>query len=97
MMKRSSGGSRSSKKRPGSTYKKVGSIVLIEWEDAYSGSSWRHKDDIKHEALIVETVGYVHMHDKEGIYVIQTLAKSGDTSGRFFIPSGMIRKIKVLK
>jgi len=75
---------------------KAGTRVSVEWEDAYADSGWVAEEKINHEPAIVETLGIVHFHDKRGLYLVQTKIENF-TSGRFFIPNGMIRKIKVIK
>jgi hypothetical protein len=96
MTKRSRNGSRSLKKSLGSTYKKAGSIVMVEWEDAYKENRWAH-DPTEHNPFIVLDVGHVIFHDKRGIMMATSRGGDGVAGGRSFIPAGMIRKVKVLK
>ena len=96
MTKRSRDGSRSSKKRRESRYKKAGSIVKVEWEDAYKENRWSH-DPLHHEPFIVNDVGHCIFHDKRGIMIATSRGGEGIAGGRSFIPAGMIRKVKVLK
>ena len=100
MTKHSRSGSRKSKKSSVSKSRtrgvKSGDKVLVEWEDAYSENSWS-RDPYQHEAAIVENLGHVIFHDKRGIMLAASRMIDGVAGSRFFIPKGMIRKVKVLK
>jgi hypothetical protein len=96
MTKRSRNGSRSSKKSSGSRYKTPGAKVQVTWEDAYSENSWA-RDPLRHEPVIVQNLGHVLFHDKRGIMIAASRTNDDTAGSRFFIPSGMIRKIEVLR
>lgn len=82
---------------------KLMDCVLVEWEDAYAHSRWEHIDENDpHPTFIVKSVGFVIFYDKRGIKLTQGIKVDKDDedlmgAGIFFIPRGMIRKIKKLR
>jgi hypothetical protein len=82
---------------------KMMDCVLVEWEDAYGHSRWEHiGHDEPHASFVVRSVGFVIFCDKRGIKLTQGIKVDKDDedpmgAGVFFIPKGMIRKIKKLR
>lgn len=78
---------------------KLGDVVKVTWEDAWSSDSYRTYDTIKNEEpLLLYTVGHVMRNDKTGISLGRELQPNLNEY-RYIqhIPHGMIRKITVLK
>jgi hypothetical protein len=77
-------------------------LVRVEWIDAAGAASWVELDQVEGLKAItpVVCVGFIAKQTKDGIYLIM-----GYTSGisvdeglqPFFIPAGMIRKIRHIK
>ena len=46
---------------------------------------------------MVRIAGFVVKNDKEGISIAQGYGENGQYTGHFFVPAGMIRKIRKVK
>ena len=71
-------------------------IVVITWGDAWGEASWKRLSTAaeEHEALEVTSTGFVIKADKIGVSVCTGFDENGNPAGQFFVPHGMIRKIK---
>ena len=75
---------------------KLGKIVCIEWEDAYSDSgSFRKQEPIK--SMLCHTVGFVGKKTKEHVVVTSMRYDVGDQKSAHIIPRKMIRRIIKLR
>lgn len=75
-------------------------IVRVKWIDAVSLAGWWAQADackVIGKGKIIKTVGHVIKRNKKGITLAQGVADDGDVHEAFFIPKGMILKIKGYK
>ena len=76
-------------------------LVRVEWVDAAGSAAWVELDQIEMLKSItpVVCVGFLAKRTKDGVYLIMgyTAGKSVDEGLQpFFIPQGMIKRIKYL-
>ena len=75
----------------------IGSLVLIEWGDAWTRGHIFRKNDC--EDLVTLNTGWVVDKSKEGIKICRqkTMFEEIEYKYEHYIPKGMIRNIMVLK
>ncbi len=77
--------------------KQIRELVVIEWGDAWSGSTWTDSDrqtDAECQPVHIFSVGWIHRQNKKGIYLAARIDPDGDAIGnRCFIPRSCITKI----
>lgn len=72
-------------------------LVIIEWKDAMSHSTWMEPDEIKPELGECATVGFMIAKDEEAVTVAQNLSfKSGHLGQLMNIPIHSITAIRRL-
>lgn len=73
--------------------------MIVEWGDAHSGARWVPKEDmaVTHGPLVITNVGFLVKQDKVGVTLTAGLDENGNFAGNFFIPTGMLRKIKKVR
>lgn len=79
---------------------KLGDVVRITWEDAWSSDRYTTYEKIKSEPpLLMFTVGHVIRNDKTGMTLGRETSDADRNEYRYVshIPRENIRKIKVLK
>lgn len=82
------------KKSKSVKYKKPGTLVRVNWGDAWGASGWAAGTD--HRPLSVVSVGFVIEHDDIGISLAEGRDEHGTWLGVGFIPDGMIFKVTKL-
>jgi hypothetical protein len=82
------------KKSKSVSYKKPGTLVRVNWGDAWGASGWASGTD--HKPLPVVSVGFVIQHDEVGISLAEGRDAQGTWLGVGFIPNGMIAKVTKL-
>jgi hypothetical protein len=69
-------------------------LVLVQWDDAASvTSAWQKEVGV----VGCETVGFLVKKDKKEVVIAHTLASDGDFGGKFAIPRGMVKVIKIVR
>lgn len=77
-------------------YHKPGTLIECVWGDAWSGNSWRTKQEIDHSPIKVTTIGYVIRHDKIGLSLSATKDGNGTYCGVCFRPAKMIESTRII-
>lgn len=80
-------------------YSQKGDIAQVDWLDAHSKHGWWGKGDTKWDGRgFPVTMGatVVEENDK-GITLTMGIADDGQAAGAFFIPRGMIQKVRVVQ
>lgn len=77
-------------------FKKPGTLVRVNWGDAWGASGWAKDPESEHKPLGVVSVGFVIKHDKAGISLAEGMDEQGTWLGVGFIPAGMIVKVTEL-
>lgn len=74
-------------------------LVLVEWDDAWSKDEWVDVNLAKNVSVnaSVQLVGFVVKRDKTGILLSQGIAAAESYPNLFFVPKGMVKKVKTLK
>ena len=82
-------------------------IVEVTWADACAdGDSWHDAHDLEidgEDNALCHTIGFVTKKTKSHIHLIMSYALNADgqtvdqSRGRFLIPMGMVKSIRVLK
>jgi hypothetical protein len=74
-------------------------LVLVEWHDAHSDSSWEHPAEVleAHKPAIAFSVGWVLKQDKVGISLFASVIDGELIGEKIFIPAPFIKKVTVLK
>lgn len=79
---------------------KLGEVVAIKWEDAYSSSGWKNMKDLRPEhykPLIVFSFGVIIMFSKDMVLICMSLnTKDREYADTLYIPRKNIISIKVL-
>lgn len=70
-------------------------VVEVLWEDACSADPWSHDATLLDEYMAI-TVGILIHQDKKGIHLASAISSEDQRAGRWRIPAGMIRKVRVL-
>lgn len=96
--KRSRSGSRGSKRSRVSSFKTPGTIVKVQWGDAWGSAGWASKAYLEreHKSLPVTSIGIVVKHDETGISLANGEDENGIYLGTGFVPQGMIKKVTKL-
>ena len=84
------------KKRKPSKIQTISKIVAVQWEDAWSTSSWRDADVREDTLLPVLSVGFLHDENKDRVILRQTIDAGGMVCGLLAIPRSNIKQIKVV-
>jgi hypothetical protein len=81
-----------------SSYKKSGTLVRVDWGDAWGSSGWTSEAIAikEHAPLAVQTFGTVVKHDEVGIMLATGKDANGVLLGIAFVPNGMIKKVTKL-
>lgn len=76
----------------------LGSVVLVQWEDAkiIDAGPWVEEKEYAYTPYVVSTVGFVLSHSEEGIVLTDSVAK-GLTGCVHQIPAKMTLEITLLK
>ena len=73
-------------------------VVLVEWEDAFTSSRWQERDYDKKASFTVHTAGIlVEKNARHVVVALNTNIKGTGMSDVITIPSGMVRKYKVVE
>lgn len=78
-------------------YRPPNPLMEIIWGDAWNGSSWFRKSEIKCDPLLVATMGYLASENKNGYVLAASVSEQGMMCSDFFIPRGMVKSVKRLK
>ena len=69
-------------------------LVLIEWNDAAAATTaWQHEVT----TVACQTMGFLVAKNKKEVVIAHTMAADGDFVGKFAIPRGFIKVIKIMK
>lgn len=69
-------------------------IVEVAWTDACAAEGWGRTSKL--DPCEAVNVGILVSRDKEAIHLISALNSSDQIGGRFRIPTGMIRSVRVV-
>jgi len=72
-------------------------IVQVMWEDITSQPGWVDEEDADIQTCMCTSVGVLIAKTKQHITIAQTYADAGMWGNVKKIPTGVVRKIKVLK
>jgi len=70
-------------------------VVEVLWEDACSSDPWTEGGHLLDEYMAI-TVGILVRRDKHAIHLTSAISNADQRAGRWRIPSGMIRKVRVI-
>jgi hypothetical protein len=70
-------------------------LVLVEWDDAYSGNSWEHKENTC-EVVKCIAVGVLKSEDERGMEIVPVLSECNKLHS-LAIPKGCIKRIRQLQ
>lgn len=69
-------------------------LVMVQWDDSASNSSWVFKEDAKPGLLSCRTVGFVLEDNKKHLSLYCTDCENGKISDQTCIPRSCVRKIQ---
>lgn len=73
-------------------------LVIVEWEDIVSDSSWMDIREAKHQKPYnCESIGYLIEKNKKNIVLVPNVSYAGLGFGYVSIPIGCIKKINIIK
>lgn len=72
-------------------------IVLAIWHDAHETQHDIPPEEIIHEPMVQQTVGFLIRRDKLGITLATEHGSDGNLRTTNFIPAGMIQRVRKLK
>ena len=78
----------------------VGDLVLVDWVDAFSSSTWKDITDFTDKylyqgSLVKGHVGYIVKYNRMGLVISASLdLKEKEVGGAWFIPRRMIQSIR---
>lgn len=69
-------------------------LRIVTWGDAWGLNSWADHEDDDHKPMQVVSAGILIREDETGIALSRGNDEVGRHAGVFFIPRGMIQKVK---
>lgn len=80
--------------------KKVRPLVVVSWNDAWSGASWSDASRAQNECnpAKIFSVGWLMNKNKEGVFLAARFDGPNDNIGNYsFIPHACITRIETIK
>jgi hypothetical protein len=72
--------------------------VIVTWNDAWESQADATPEEIKHEPVVQNTIGFLIRDNKKGITLATEYAEDGSgLRTTNFIPRGMVVKVKRLR
>lgn len=75
---------------------KLGDIIEVTWEDAWSNSHGYADPEHEYKPLIIKDVGYFIQENEHGVTMVRSKGKQSKYRGETFTPWAMITGIEVL-
>ncbi len=75
---------------------KLGDIIEITWEDAWSNSHGYFDSNYEYQPMTITDIGYFMQENEQGVTMVRSIGKESKGRGETFTPWEMIRSIEVL-
>jgi hypothetical protein len=73
-------------------------MIYIEWIDAESIDAWEDYDSANRDAPVIKTLGFLIRETKKYVVIALSIDETNEKcSNRIQIPTGMIKKKRVIK